>query len=99
MLKHMEIESLRREARHIWGDERLTLEEIIIRLMVVVGDLSRIARNKVEGGSSDEAELQKELGNIIFSTIRWCDDLGYDPQACIELAKQTQIAYRQRMHK
>lgn len=37
-----------------------------------------------------EAEIKKELGNIIFSTIRWCDDLGLSPEECIELAKTAQ---------
>jgi len=30
--------------------------------------------------------LKKELGNMIFSNIRWCDDLGYDPEECIKIA-------------
>jgi len=31
-------------------------------------------------------ELKKELGNIIFSTIRWVDDLGLDVLECLDLA-------------
>jgi hypothetical protein len=57
--------------------------------------LHRLARDHDEGQPLNEAELKKELGNVIFSTIRWCDDLGYTPEECIELAKQAQKKYRQ----
>lgn len=92
----MDISELLKKAREIWGDEKLTLEEIIIRQGVSIGDIHRYARDKTEGKPVDEAELKKELGNIIFSTIRWCDDLGYSPEECVELAQKAQIAYRQR---
>jgi hypothetical protein len=35
-------------------------------------------------------ERKKELGNILFSTIRWIDDLGLDPLECLDLAIETQ---------
>ncbi len=35
----------------------------------------------------DINELKKELGNVIFSTIRWCDD---EPEQCIELGIKAQ---------
>ena len=92
----MTIKELLAEARKIWGEDKLSLEEIIIRQGVAIGDIHRYARDKAEGNSKDEVELKKELGNIIFSTIRWCDDLGFDPEDCIELARQAQIKYRQR---
>lgn len=92
----MGIDELLKKAREIWGDEKLTLEEIIIRQGVAIGDIHRYARDKSEGKEVDEAELKKELGNIIFSTIRWCDDLGYSPEECIELAIQAQKAYQRR---
>lgn len=92
----MGIDELLKKAREIWGDQRLTLEEIIIRQGVAIGDIHRYARDKSEGKEVDEAELKKELGNIIFSTIRWCDDLGYSPEECIGLAQEAQTAYRQR---
>jgi len=44
---------------------------------------------KIKKEHTDE-ELKKEMGNIIFSTIRWCDDLGYDPEECINLARKAQ---------
>ncbi|HVV66883.1 MAG TPA: hypothetical protein VHB72_02310 [Candidatus Saccharimonadales bacterium] len=92
----MTIEELLKKARKIWGDDKLTLEEIIIRQGVAIGDIHRYARDKEEGTPPNETELKKELGNVIFSTIRWCDDLGYSPEECIELAEQAQIQYRQR---
>ena len=90
----MTIEELLAESRKIWGDQKLTLEEIIVRQGVAMGDIHRFARDKSEGKATDESELKKELGNIIFSTIRWCDDLGYSPEECLELAKQAQLKYR-----
>lgn len=92
----MTIAELLRKAREIWGDDKLTLEEILIRQGVTMGDIHRYARDKEEGTPPEETELKKELGNVIFSTIRWCDDLGYDPEECIELAKEAQTKYRLR---
>jgi hypothetical protein len=91
----MDVNQLLQEARAIWGDDKLTLDEILIRQGVTIGDLHRLARDHDEGGELDETELKKELGNVIFSTIRWCDDLGYTPEECLELAKQAQAKYKQ----
>lgn len=96
---NMRVDELLAEGREIWGDEKLTLEQIIVRLGVVCGDISRLARDKDEGKSVDEAELQKELGNILFSVIRWCDDLGYSPEECIRLAQEAQRKYASRQVK
>ncbi len=90
----MDTKDLLAATRNIWGDEKLSLDEIIIRLNVVVGDISRIARDHTEKGEFDEVELKKELGNVIFSMIRWCSDLGYSPEECIELAKRAQYTYK-----
>lgn len=87
------------QARQIWGDEKLTIEEIIVRLNVNVGDISRLARNKAETGKLDETELKKELGNTIFSLIRWCDDLGFDVSECLELAQAAQRRYVRKLEK
>ena len=92
----MTIKELLSEARKIWGDRKMSLEEIVVANGVVVGDVHRYTRDKKEGRAVDQDELKKELGNIIFSTIRWCDDLGYDPEECIELAKQAQTNYQNR---
>jgi hypothetical protein len=80
--------ALRIQGRQIWGDTNHTLPAVVLRLMVGVGDLARLARNiQVPDRSS---ELKKELGNIIFSTIRWVDDLGLDVLECLDLAIEAQ---------
>ena len=92
----MNIDDVLQKARQIWGDDKLTLEEIIVRLTVNVGDISRLARDKAEAGVLDESELKKELGNTVFSLIRWCDDLGYDLKECLKLAAAAQRSYIQK---
>ena len=87
----MTIDDLKNEGRRIWGDDRLSLPDILIRLGVDYGDLCRIARGADKDAALlNDAEIKKELGNIIFSMIRWCDDLGYSPTECIELAREAQ---------
>jgi len=83
----MEIKELLKTAREIWGNQKLTLSQIVVRIGKVFGDICRWERNygRDKATHTDE-ELKKELGNIIFSTIRWCDDLGYDPEECIRLS-------------
>ncbi len=87
----MEIKQLLKEGQDIWGHEKLTLSQIIVRLGKVFGDICKWERGslKDKDNHTDE-ELKKELGNIIFSGIKWCDDLGYDPEECINLAKDCQ---------
>ncbi len=83
----MEIKKLLQDGREIWGDEKLSLSQIIVRMGKIYGDICRWERDAIKDKDyhTDE-ELKKELGNIIFSTIRWCDDLNYDPEDCIEVA-------------
>ena len=87
----MEIKNLLQEARQIWGSEKLSLSQIIVRMGKVYGDICRWERaaEKDKLTHTDD-ELKKELGNVVFSTIRWCDDLGYDPGECIKLAVDCQ---------
>jgi hypothetical protein len=83
----MEIKELLKIGRGIWGNEKYNLSQIIVRMGKVFGDICRWERNeKKDREFHTDEELKKELGNIIFSTIRWCDDLGYDPEDCINLA-------------
>lgn len=87
----MEIENLLSLSREIWGDEKLSLAQIIVRMGKVFGDICRWERNDQKNQATHtDAELKKELGNIIFSTIRWCDDLGYSPEECVKLAIECQ---------
>lgn len=84
------------QGRQIWGDDKLTLDEVVPRLMVGVGDLARLLRDTYSDGPGSEdherwrRDLMKELGNVVFSTIRWIDDLGFDVMECLDLAIDAQ---------
>lgn len=93
----MEIKELLNQAREIWGNEKLTEEQIVIRMGKIFGDICRHARN--EAGDQEvrtQEELEKEFGNMIFSTIRWADDLGLDLERCVEKAIEAQRRYKKR---
>jgi hypothetical protein len=86
----MEIKQILSEERNIWPD-KLSLSEIIIRLGVVYGDICRYERNAPKDVDlHTREELVKEFGNLITSAIRWCDDLGLNPEECIEKALEAQ---------
>jgi len=79
----MEIKQLLKQSKEIWPEQQLPLAQIIVRLGKVFGDLCRWERNAAKDTTKHtDEELKKELGNIIFSTIRFCDDLGFDPEDC-----------------
>lgn len=42
----------------------------------------------------DHWELQKEMGNLILTTIRFADDLGFSPEECVGLAIKAQDEYK-----
>lgn len=90
----MEVKQLLQKSKDIWGEEKLPLAQIIVRLGKVFGDICRWERNakKDEGSHSDES-LKAEMGNLIFSGIKFCNELGYDPEECIELAIKRQEKY------
>lgn len=91
----MEIQQLLKKSRQIWGKRKLNLSQIIIRLGKIFGDICRFARNAPKDKKyHTDKDLKKELGNIIFSTIRWCDDLGYDPKDCINEAIKCQKKFK-----
>lgn len=91
----MEIQNLLKQSREIWGDQKLSLSQIIVRMGKVFGDICRWERAAIKDEPThDNEELKKELGNIIFSTIRWCDDLGYDPEECITDAIECQKIFQ-----
>ncbi len=90
----MEIKQLLNQGKEIWGEKKCDLSQIIVRMGKVFGDICRYARGEKPTDALSEAELKKELGNMIFSTIRWCDDLGYDPQECVDLAIEAQKEYQ-----
>lgn len=96
---HAGLSALRVQARQIWGERPQGYEHIdrmAVRLMVGVGDLARLARDGYPHHGTNEdreryhREVQKELGNVVFSMIRWIDDLGYDVLGCLDLAIEAQ---------
>lgn len=90
----MEVGELLKEGRKIWKG-KCNLSQIIVRMGKVFGDVCRWERNaKKDRSMHTKGELKKELGNIIFSTIRWCDDLGFDPEDCIQKAIKAQRKFR-----
>jgi len=91
----MEIKELLNTGREIWGNEKLSLSQIIVRLGKIFGDICRWERGaQKDENSRSDAELKKELGNLIFTTILWCDELGYDPEECINLAVDCQKNFK-----
>ena len=91
----MRIKSLLKQSREIWSGDRLSLNEIVVRLGVVFGDICRWERNSIKDKNiHTDRELKKELGNLIFSTIRFCDDLGYDPEECVQEAIECQKKFK-----
>lgn len=91
----MEVKELLEEGRKIWGRKKLNLSQIIVRMGKVFGDICRFERNAPKDKRSHTRnELEKELGNMIFSTIRWCDNLGLDPEKCLKKAIKCQKRFR-----
>jgi hypothetical protein len=91
----MEIKELLSEGRIIWGKKKLNLSQIIVRMGKVFGDLCRWERDAIKDKKlHSQTELKREMGNFIFSTIRWCDDLGLDPEECIREAIKSQRKFK-----
>lgn len=91
----MEISELKSLAGEIWRDKSCDLPQVVVRLGKVIGDICRYTRNALPSDRDQgEAGLKKELGNVIFSAIAWCVDLGYEPEDCIKLAFIAQKEYQ-----
>lgn len=90
----MTVDEILKAGHAIWGNDKQPLAGIIVRMGKVFGDICRWERNAPKDAHlhTDE-ELKKELGNIIVSTIRWCNDLGYDPNECIDIAIKAQVQF------
>ena len=90
----MRIDELLKKSKQIWGQEKLPLSQIIVRIGKVFGDICKWERNdKKNVKTHNNEELKKEFGNLIFSSIKFCDELGYNPAECIELAIKAQKKY------
>lgn len=91
----MEISNLLEQSKQIWGKQKLNLSQIIVRMGKVFGDICRWERNAPKDKNiHTKKELQKEMGNMILSSIRWCDDLGFDPEDCIKEAVKAQKKFK-----
>lgn len=91
----MEIAELLAQSKKIWGKKKLNLSQIIVRLGKVFGDICRWERNAVKDKKTHTTkELKKEMGNVILSTVRWCDDLGFNPEDCIKEALKAQRKFK-----
>lgn len=53
-------------------------------------DVELFAVKDLNEATEHTNQVKKELGNIIFSTIRWVDDLGLDVLECLDLAIEAQ---------
>jgi len=95
----MTIAEILNQEQQIWNHQKLSLSQIIIRMGKVFGDICKYERNEKPSDRLNDTEIKKEMGNMITSTIRWCDDLGYDPQDCINLALKAQKKYAQEIKK
>ncbi len=91
----MEIKDLVKQGREIWGDEKMPLSQIIVRLGKVFGDICRWERNaEKDREMHTDNELKKELGNMIFCGIKFADELGFDPEECINIAIAAQRKFK-----
>jgi hypothetical protein len=91
----MEIKNLLQQGKEIWGEQKLGLDKIIVRMGKVFGDICRWERDAIKDKNMHtDDDIKKELGNMIFSTIRWCDNLGYDPEDCVKLAIDCQKKFQ-----
>ena len=70
----------------IWND-RMDLDQIVIALGVVFGDIARTARDQPPTRQKD---LRRDLGNLILSSARWCRHLGIDPDEAVLAASVAQ---------
>lgn len=52
-----------------------------------LGDLCELCNGT---GRLPKLDLRLILGNMIFSLVRWCDDLGLDPAECVRMAEEQQ---------
>lgn len=90
----MDTTQILKTGRQIWGPDRQSLEHVLACLVKINGDIAAQVRNKHENGSVNTSELQKEFGNLVVSSLRWMDDLGFDIEKCLKLALDSQQAYK-----
>ena len=90
----MDVDAILAEERRIWGPPELGLAHVAILLGKIVGDVCLQVRQSYEGRYVSRGDVEREFGNLITSTVRFADDLGFDVHQCIERAFDAQRAYR-----
>ena len=63
--------------------------DILAALLRIGGDLARAYK-------PGRADMERELGNLVVSSLRWMARYGLDPRRCIETAERAQRAYAER---
>jgi hypothetical protein len=83
---HAGISALRVQGKQVWGNGRFSTKEVLDRM--IEGSRERLAPLANVDVLSEEVRsgVKKELGLLLFSTIRWIDDLGFDALECLDLA-------------
>ena len=95
---HAGLSALRVQARQVWGTKPISLSGMALWLWVSAEVLERLSRDfpdrpmvaSARDVDAGRIKLQRELGDIIFSAIRWIDDLGFDARECLDLAIEAQ---------
>jgi len=64
--------------------------DILAALLRIGGDLARAYE------SGQRADMERELGNLVVSSLRWMRACGLDPLTCITAAERAQRAYAER---
>src|SRR5690606_30217963 len=64
--------------------------DFLAALVRIGGDLARAYE------SARRADMERELGNLVVSSLRWMVRYGLDPRRCIETAERAQRAYAER---
>src|SRR5690606_7482431 len=64
--------------------------DFLAALLRIGGDLARAYE------SARRADMERELGNLVVSSLRWMVRYGLDPRRCIETAERAQRAYAER---
>lgn len=84
--------------QQIWGQDSFTgLSHVAVVLTKVVGDLSAQVRAMHEGGSQSPAQVEKELGNLVTTSLRALAELRLSPEQALTRAFAAQQIYVERL--
>lgn len=90
----MKIDEILKQEKEIWKN-KMSLSEIIPAMGKIFGDICKWQRNAPKDKHEHiEEELKKEFGNLISSTIRWCDDFNFSPEECITFELESQKRFK-----